>query len=120
MPNMTLLQNIRPRHLLTPLVESLCKEVLGVPAIDFNTQEKVTELVTNYERQHSFFQTAEANAKRVLSPALDELVSWIRKNEDSLGKARRQIFKLLVFSHSLRFIIICAILKLRTAPLRAC
>lgn len=59
-------------------------EVLGVPAVDANTTEKIEELVLAYERQHSFFQTAEANAKRVLSPALEELVQYLRKNEDSL------------------------------------
>ena len=84
MPNMTLLQNIRPRHLLTPLVESLSREILGVPDVDSNTREKIAELVTTYERQHSFFQTAEANAKRVLVPALRELLVWLRQNEDSL------------------------------------
>jgi len=83
-PNMTLLQNIRPRHLLTPLVESLCMEVLGVPDVDANTKGKIADLVTNYEKQHSFFQTAESNARRVLAPALKELVQWLRKNEDSL------------------------------------
>mmetsp|Transcript_34148 Transcript_34148/g.69812 ORF Transcript_34148/g.69812 Transcript_34148/m.69812 type:complete len:668 (+) Transcript_34148:123-2126(+) len=83
-PNMTLLQNIRPRMLLTPLVECLCREVLGVPDVDANTREKIAALVAAYERQHSFFQTAEANAKRVLEPLLVELVDWLRKNEDSL------------------------------------
>lgn len=83
-PNMTLLQNIRPRHLLTPLVESLCMEILGVPGVDSNTREKIAELVTTYERQHSFFQTAETNATRVLVPALRGLLVWLRQNEDSL------------------------------------
>jgi hypothetical protein len=81
---MTLLQNIRPRMLLTPLVESLCREVLGVPDVDSNTRDKIAELVANYERQHSFFQTADVNARRVLVPALEELVDFLRKNEESL------------------------------------
>ena len=59
-------------------------EILGVPDVDSNTREKIAELVTTYERQHSFFQTAEANANRVLVPALRELLVWLRQNEDSL------------------------------------
>mmetsp|Transcript_9641 Transcript_9641/g.22009 ORF Transcript_9641/g.22009 Transcript_9641/m.22009 type:complete len:504 (-) Transcript_9641:665-2176(-) len=83
-PNMTILQNIRPRHLLTPLAESLCLEVLGVPDVDANTRERVASLVEEYERQHSFFQAADTNAKKVLTPLLQELVEWLRKNEDNL------------------------------------
>mmetsp|Transcript_1634 Transcript_1634/g.2075 ORF Transcript_1634/g.2075 Transcript_1634/m.2075 type:complete len:659 (+) Transcript_1634:104-2080(+) len=102
-PNMTLLQNIRPRNLLTPLVESLCMEVLGVPDVDANTKEKISVLVIGYEKQHSFFQTADSNARRVLAPLLAELLQWLRRNEDSLVANSATEGMLAVIPEDLRY-----------------
>lgn len=102
-PNMTLLQNIRPRNLLTPLVESLCREVLGVPDVDANTREKIAILVVGYEKQHSFFQTADSNARRVLAPLLAELLQWLRRNEDSLVANSATEGMLAVIPEDLRY-----------------
>jgi len=58
-PNLTLLQNVQPRLRLEPVVDSLCCEVLGVPGMDSTGRAQIQRLVESYEKQHSFFQSAE-------------------------------------------------------------
>ena len=84
LPNFTLLQNIRPRPLLLPLLEDMACEVLGVPSIDSETRGRIDGATTHYETQHSWWLSAEANAERILGDQLPELVKWLRLNEDSI------------------------------------
>ena len=46
------------------------------PQVDSTGREQIDRLVSAYERQHSFFQSADLNASRVLRPLLEDLVAW--------------------------------------------
>lgn len=85
MPRATVLQNLRPRPLLAPLLVDLVKEVLGLPCIDATTEERLDGVLGDYERQHSWWQPIEVNVENVLKGLLDDFVVWLRLNDDAIA-----------------------------------
>mmetsp|Transcript_43295 Transcript_43295/g.117268 ORF Transcript_43295/g.117268 Transcript_43295/m.117268 type:complete len:154 (+) Transcript_43295:194-655(+) len=60
-----MLSNISIRGLLTPLLDAFACEVLGIPAPDSNAKAQLETVVSAYEKQYSWWQSAETNASTV-------------------------------------------------------